>query len=119
MQTNQLIDKIIDLDTRHYAVAQHLLNTMCDDDPELAETWIELIHEDSTDRYGFLSLPETIFRIFHSHVRYGYVIEWLWEWSVESYMLKEALAERLPRRWSDIDDVLCTEMESRMRPLQG
>ncbi|MGO6990386.1 hypothetical protein [Rhizobium johnstonii] len=120
-QTNQLIDRIIDLDARHYAVAAHLLKTICADDPPLAQTWIDLAGEekDSVDRLGLLILPESVFQVLHSHVRYGYVIEWLGKWSVESFHLKEELADRLPSGWSEVDGVLTAELKSRAQPPKG
>lgn len=117
-QTHQLIDRIIELDARHYAVAAHLLKTICADDPALAQTWIDLAGEekDSIDRLGLLILPESVFQVLHSHVRYGYAIEWLGKWSVESFHLKGELALRLPRGWSEIDEALTAELKSRSDP---
>jgi len=117
-QTNQLIDRIIELDARHYAVAAHLLKTICADDPSLAQTWIDLAGEekDSIDRLGLLILPESVFQQLHPHVRYGYVAEWLGRWAVESFQLKGELASRLPGEWSEIDEVLTAELNSRTQP---
>jgi hypothetical protein len=117
-QTHQLIDRIIGLDTRHYAVAAHLLKTICADDPALAQTWIDLAGEEKNgiDRLGLFILPECVFQVLHSHVRYGYVIEWLGKWSVESFQLKGELASCLPGGWSEIDEALTAELKSRSDP---
>lgn len=115
-QTHQIIDRIIQLESRHVGVAGSLLATMIDDDPELARTWLDLAADasiDGIDPQGLLILPESFFHVLHSHVRYGYVIEWLAKWSVESFHLKNELAARLPGRWDEADTVLATEHSRR------
>lgn len=90
---------------------------MIDDDPELARTWLDLAADaskDGIDPRGLLILPEDVFHALHSHIRYGYVIEWLAKWSVESFHLKSELAARLPGRWDEADTVLATEYSRRI-----
>ncbi|MEZ2224537.1 hypothetical protein [Rhizobium sp. RCC_161_2] len=117
-QTQQLIDRIIGLNERHIAVARSLLTTMTADDPEVAQTWLDLAADASTDGddpHGLFILPESVFHALHSHVRYGYVIEWLAVWSRESFALKGQFAARLPRGWDDMDRVLTAEYDRRTR----
>ncbi|MDP9628726.1 UNVERIFIED_ORG: hypothetical protein J2W85_000774 [Ensifer adhaerens] len=112
-QTRQIVDQIIELDTRHIAVARSLLDTMAVDDPEIARTWIDLSAEasrDGVDQLGVFILPESVHQELHSHIRYGYVVEWLGNWSVESFKLKGELAKRLKGGWNDIDDLLTAEV---------
>ncbi len=115
-QTHQLIDRIIGIDERHIAVAQSLLATMAADNPEIARTWFDLAADaskDGEDPHGLFILPENVFHALHSHVRYGYVVEWLALWSRESFNLKGQLAARLPRGWDDMDRVLTAEYNRR------
>jgi hypothetical protein len=115
-QTNQLMDRIIELDTRHIKVARSLLTTMTVDDPEIAKTWLDLAADaskDGMDPQGLFILPGNVFDVLHSHVRYGYVVDWLANWSVESFHLKGELASRLPRGWDDMDGVLTAEYNRR------
>jgi hypothetical protein len=115
---HQIIDRIIELDTRHIAVARSLLTTMTVDDPEIAKTWLDLAADassDGMDPQGLFILPENVFHALHGHVRYGYAIEWLANWSVESFHLKGELAARLPRGWGDMDGVLTAEYDRRQR----
>lgn len=115
-QTHQIIDRIIELDSRHVEVAKSVLATMIDDDPELARTWLDLAADaskDGIDPRGLLILPEDVFHALHSHIRYGYVIEWLAKWSVESFHLKTELAARLPGSWDEADTILATEHSRR------
>lgn len=116
-QTHHIIDRIIELDARHIGVARSLLATMADDDPEIAQTWHDFASDasrDGMDPMGLFILPETVFQVLHSHVRYGYVIQWLAKWSVESFHLKGELAARLPGGWGEIDDILTAEYERRI-----
>ena len=116
IRTHQIIDRIIELDNRHAGVASSLLTTMINDDPELARTWLDLAADaskDGIDPRGLLILPEDVFHALHTHVRYGYVIEWLAKWSVESFHLKNELAVRLPGSWDEADTVLATEHNRR------
>jgi hypothetical protein len=115
-QTHQIIDRIIEIDARHIEVARSLLATMVVDDPEIAKTWLDLAADaskDGMDPQGLFILPEDVFNALHSHVRYGYVIDWLATWSVESFRLKGELAARLPRGWGEIDDILTSEYDRR------
>jgi hypothetical protein len=116
-QTHHIIDRIIELDGRHIGVASSLLATMIDDDPELAQTWLDLAADaskDGIDPQGLLILPENVFHVVRSHIRYGYVIEWLAKWSVESFHLKNELAARLPGGWGEADAVLTAEHSRRV-----
>lgn len=110
-QTHQLVDRIIELDERHVAIARSLLSIMSIDDPEVADTWLELAaaERDGLDPQGMIIVPRTVFDALHSHVRYGYVVEWLAKWSVESFQMKSELAARLPCGWDDVDGVLTAE----------
>jgi hypothetical protein len=115
-QTHHIIDRIIELDERHVGVARDLLATMIEDDPELARTWLDLAADaskDGIDPQGLFILPENVFHALHSHIRYGYVIEWLAKWSVESFHLKTELAGRLPGGWDEADTVLSAEHSRR------
>jgi hypothetical protein len=115
-QTHQLIDRVIELDTRHIAVARSLLVAMSVDDPEVAQTWLDLAADaskDGADPKGLLILPENVFHALRGHVRYGYVVEWLSNWSVESFHLKGELAKRLQGGWDEIDGVLTAEFDRR------
>lgn len=117
-QTRHIIDRIIGLDERHIAVARSLLATMTADDPEIARTWLDLAADalkNGEDPHGLFILPENVFHALHSHVRYGYAVEWLAAWSRESFDLKGDLAARLPRGWNDMDAVLTTEYNRRTR----
>lgn len=118
IQTHQITDRIIKLDERHIAVARSLLATMSVDDPEVAQTWLDLAADASKsgeDPQGLFILPENVFNALHGHVRYGYVVEWLAEWSVESFRLKGNLAARLPRGWDYMYRVLTAEFNRRTR----
>ncbi|MGV8939504.1 MAG: hypothetical protein ACOH2J_20490 [Allorhizobium sp.] len=115
-QTHQIIDRIIGLDERHIAVALFLLTTMTADDPEVAQTWLDLAADaskDGEDPQGLFILPENVFYALHGHVRYGYVIQWLANWSVESFRLKGELAKRLQDGWEEINGVLTDEYDRR------
>ncbi len=117
LHTYQMIDRIIQLDQRHVGVARSLLGTMMNDDPGIARTWFALAADaskDGIDPKGFLALPGDVFQALHSHIRYGYVVQWLAQWSVESYHLKDNLAARLPGGWDEADNVLATEHRRRI-----
>lgn len=115
-QTRHILDRIIELDARHIAVARSLLATMAIDDPEVAQTWLDLAEgasSDGMDPQGLFILPRDVFEALHSHIRYGYAVEWLATWSLQSFHLKNELASRLPGGWSDMDSVLKAEYDRR------
>ncbi|WP_172723817.1 hypothetical protein [Neorhizobium sp. T25_27] len=109
---------IVDLDMHHIAVASELYMTMCDDDPTLARTWMELDADERSEwtaehKLRRITMLSRAFKVLRSHPRYGYVATWLRGWGDEACALKQHVALQLGGDWAKVEGLLNAELDRR------